>query len=145
MNEYDILIENATIVDGSGKLAYKGSIGIKGDKVVSVGDVKGDYVKAIDAKGLTAVPGFIDSHSHAESGLLFFPGCESIAHQGVTTFVGGQCGMSPAPIGDMIKLPLAARVHTDKLVKYKYYPEKSYLPREQVNAFMKEEYGWTVD
>ena len=80
MDEYDILIENATIVDGSGKSAYKGSIGVKGDRVASVGDVKGDYVKAIDAKGLTAVPGFIDAHSHAETGLLFYPGCESFVH-----------------------------------------------------------------
>jgi len=145
MDEYDILIENATIVDGSGKSAYKGSIGVKGDKVTSVGEVKGDYVKSIDAKGLTAVPGFIDSHSHAETGLLSFPGCESFVHQGVTTFVGGQCSGSPAPIGDEIRFPGVARVHMDKLVKYKYYPEKFEFPREQVNAIMKEEYGWTVD
>ncbi|MCW3988624.1 MAG: amidohydrolase family protein [Candidatus Bathyarchaeota archaeon] len=145
MDEYDILIENATIVDGSGNSAYNGSIGIKGDRVVSLGDVKGDYVKVIDAKGLTAVPGFIDAHSHAETGLLSFPRCESFIHQGVTTFVGGQCSGSPAPIGDEIRFPGAARIHMDKLVKYKYYPEKFEFPREQVNAIMKEEYGWTVD
>ena len=109
MSEYDVLIKNATIVDGTGKKPYKGSIGILGDKVADVGDVKGDYKKSIDAKGLTAVPGFIDSHTHAESSLLFFPKCESFVHQGVTTFVGGQCSMSPAPIGKTTGTGLAPK------------------------------------
>jgi len=145
MDEYDILIKDATIVDGTGKGAYKGSVAVKGDKVASVGDVKGDAKKVIDAKGLTVVPGFIDSHSHAETGLLYSHLCESFAHQGVTTFIGGQCSSSPAPIGDEISLPGRAREHLYELIKYKYYPEKTTFPREQINALMKEKYGWTVD
>lgn len=145
MDDYDIYIKNATIVDGSGKSAYTGSIGIKDDKVAAVGDFKGDYKKLIDAKGLTAVPGFIDAHTHAESSILFFPRCESFVHQGVTTFVGGQCSGSPAPIGDELRFPGAARYLLDEVVKYKYFPEKFELPREQVNALLKEKYGWTVD
>jgi len=77
MSELDLIIRNANIVDGTGKTAYKGSIGVKGDKVASVGTVKGDAKRVIDAKGLTAVPGFIDSHSHGDMGVLFFPKCES--------------------------------------------------------------------
>ena len=61
--EFDLIIKNATIVDGSGKSAYKGSIGVKGDKVGSVGDVGGDTKEVIDAKGLTAVPGFIPGYT----------------------------------------------------------------------------------
>jgi N-acyl-D-amino-acid deacylase len=59
MTEYDILIKNAKIYEGTSKKPYKGSIGVKGDKVESLGVVTGDAEKTIDAKGLKAVPGFI--------------------------------------------------------------------------------------
>jgi N-acyl-D-amino-acid deacylase len=143
--EFDLLIKNATVVDGSGKPAYKASIGVKGDRVSSVGDVKGDAKKTIEAKGLTAVPGFIDSHSHGDMGILFFPKCESYVLQGVTTFVGGQCGASAAPIGEMITLPGIAQDYIQELEPHKYYPKKTLHPRERVNEIMEEKFGWTVD
>jgi N-acyl-D-aspartate/D-glutamate deacylase len=106
MAEYDVLIKDATIVEGAKKKkAYKGSIGVKDDKITAVGDVKGDAKNTVEAKGLTAVPGFIDAHSHADWTLLWFPQCESYVMQGVTTFVGGQCGGSPGPLGEVIRLP----------------------------------------
>ncbi|TRO47747.1 amidohydrolase, partial [Candidatus Bathyarchaeota archaeon] len=64
MVEYDVLIENASIVDGTGRKEFRGSIGVKADRVAAVGDVDGDAVKTINAKGLKALPGFIDAHSH---------------------------------------------------------------------------------
>ena len=145
MTELDLLIKNANVVDGSGKPVYKASIGIKGEKVSSVGEVKGDTKKTIEAKGLTAVPGFIDAHSHADRSVQFFPQCESYLFQGVTTFVGGQCGISSAPLGDMISLPGIAQDYIQELEKFMYYPKKTLFPREQVNAIMKEKFGWTVD
>ena len=100
MDEFDVLIQNAKIVEGTGREAYKGSIGVAGDRVAAIGDVKGDAKKVVDAKGLTALPGFIDAHSHADWTLLWYPQCESYVMQGVTTFVGGQCGGGPgAPRG----------------------------------------------
>ncbi|NQT07826.1 hypothetical protein HQ586_02005 [Candidatus Bathyarchaeota archaeon] len=45
MSEFDVLIENAQIVDGSGKAPYRGSIGVKGGMVAALGDVKGDAVE----------------------------------------------------------------------------------------------------
>ncbi len=145
MAEFDLVIRNSTIVDGTGKKAFNGSIGIKEDRVVTVGDVEGDSERVIDASGLTAVPGFIDSHSHADFMILFFPRCESFLLQGVTTFVGGQCGMSLAPVRDMMPLPGAARAYAHELEPYKYYPERTLYPQEQVNALMQEKFGWTVD
>ena len=145
MVDFNILIENATIVDGTGKKAYEGSIGIKDDKVVSIGAISGDADKRINAEGLTAVPGFIDSHSHADWSIQFFPRCESFLLQGVTTFIGGECGGSPAPIGEMIALPGMARQYVHELIPYKYYPERNFFPREQVNQFMEKKFGWTVD
>ena len=143
--EFSLLIKNANIIDGTGNTLYKGSLGVKNNKIEAIGDVKGDSVKIIDAKGLTAVPGFIDAHSHADMGMLFFPKCVSYILQGVTTFIGGQCGASLAPIGDMINLPGIARDHLQELIKYKYYPKKTVFTREEVNEVMKKHFEWTVD
>jgi N-acyl-D-amino-acid deacylase len=143
--EYDVLIKNGRIIDGSGKSAYKGNVAIKGEKVVDLGEVKGDSVKTIDAKGLYVSPGWIDAHSHADTTILFYPKAESYVLQGVTAFIGGQCGGSPAPIGDLCNLPGIARDYIDELAPHKYYPEKSLFHRDDVNRIMKEHFGWTVD
>lgn len=143
--EYDVLIKNTTIVDGSGKKPYKGSIGINGNKFTDVGNVVGDAKKVIEAAKLTTMPGFIDAHSHHDGLLLWQPKCESYVMQGVTTFVGGQCGGSPAPIGDQIPLMGRLSEHTQEYVPYKYYPDRSIFPREKVNEWMKEKYGWMID
>ena len=145
MTEFSVLIKNARIIDGSGKPAYKGSVGVKGEKVAALGDVKGDAAREIDANGRYAVPGFIDSHSHGDMGVLFFPKCESYILQGVTTMVAGQCGFSPAPIGENITLPGPAQDYLMELAPYKFYPEKTVFPRSMVNEVMKEKFGWTVD
>jgi len=145
LDEYDVLIKDATIVDGTGRQAYKGSIGVKGDRVAAIGEVQGDAVETVDAGGLTAVPGFIDAHSHADWTLLWFPKAESYVMQGVTTFVGGQCGGSPAPIGEYIRVPRMLMDHLPDLDPYKYYPRLPYYPLEQVNEWMEEIYGWTLD
>jgi N-acyl-D-amino-acid deacylase len=145
MDEYDVLIKNATIYEGTGKKAHKGSIGVKGEKVAALGDVKGDAKKTIDAKGLTALPGFIDAHSHGDWSLLWFPKTESYIMQGVTTFVGGQCGGSPAPLGEYIRMPWRLMDHLPDLDPYKFYPRQPYYPLEQVNEWMKDVFGWTLD
>ncbi len=143
--EYDYLIKNATIVEGTGKKAYTGNLGVKDDKVAALGDVKGDAVNTIDAKGLTALPGFIDAHSHADWALLWYPMAQSHIMQGITTFVGGQCGGSPAPLGDYIRIPWLLNDHLMKFDPYKYYPRKPYYPLETVNEWMMETYGWNLD
>jgi N-acyl-D-amino-acid deacylase len=145
MVEFDVLIENASIVDGSGKPPYKGSIGVKEGKIVSLGDVRGDAVEVVDASGLFASPGFIDAHSHGDGTILFYPRCQNYVMQGVTTFIGGQCGGSPAPIGEMARLPGPAGDYIQELEPHKYYPEKTVFPLEDVNAIMKERFGWTID
>lgn len=143
--EYDVLIKNTTIVEGTGKKAYKGNIAVKGDRVVETGAVKGDAAETIDAKGLTAVPGFIDAHSHVDWALLWFPKTESHVMQGITTFVGGQCGGSPAPLGEYIQVPWLLQDHLVDLEPYKYYPRTPWHKLDQVNEWMKETYGWTLD
>jgi len=145
MGEFDFLISNATIIDGSGRPRYRGSIGIVGDKVVALGEVAGDAKEVIDASRLTAVPGFIDSHSHGDRGIIEYPKAENYVLQGVTTFVGGQCGGSPAPIGDIIPLPQRLNKYFPEVQVYKYYPETRYFPREEVNKLLEKEAGYKID
>jgi N-acyl-D-amino-acid deacylase len=144
MVEFDVLIKNAHIVDGTGKPQYRGSIGVKGGKIAALGDVKGDAVQVVDATGLVASPGWIDAHSHGDDTILFYPKCQSYVMQGVTTFVGGQCGGSPAPIGEMTGLPGPAEDYIQELEPHKYYPEKTVFPLEDVNAVVRERFGWEI-
>ena len=96
---YDILIKNTQIVDGTGKAAYKGNVAIKGERIVAVGKTKGEAKVVIDGKGLVTCPGFIDPHSHADMTIMKYPLAENLVMQGITTFLGGMCGISLAPRG----------------------------------------------
>jgi N-acyl-D-aspartate/D-glutamate deacylase len=145
MTDYDFIITNATIADGTKEKAFKGSIGIKDDKIITVGKISGDAKKTINAKGLTAIPGFIDAHSHADWSLLEFPDCQNYIMQGITTFVGGQCGGSPGPLGEYVRTPRGLMDKLPNLDPYKFYPNQPYYHIDQINEWMEQIYGWTLD
>jgi len=93
--DYDILITNGTIFDGSGGPGFTGDIGIVGDTIVDLGDLSGrTTVKAIDATGLAVSPGFIDLHTHCDGGLGQTDSNINLNYliQGTTTVVTGNCG-----------------------------------------------------
>ena len=95
----DVLIRNATIIDGTGSSAIKSDIGINGDMIVFIEEAKNVIAKRnIDANGLTVCPGFIDLHTHLEP-LPIIPSAESAIRMGVTTALGGPDGSSPLRIG----------------------------------------------
>jgi N-acyl-D-amino-acid deacylase len=96
--EYDLLIKNGTIVDGTGQAAFQGHVAVEKDRIVAVMDARetnADTITAariIDAQGLTAAPGFIDIHSHNDFIIPLPEQSELLAsmlEQGVTTVVGG--------------------------------------------------------
>ena len=94
-----LLITNARIVDGTGSAARSGSVRIRGDRIVAVGDLRqeaGDSV--VDAHGLTLAPGFIDTHSHHDRGLESDRGALAVVSQGITTIIAGQDGGSRIPL-----------------------------------------------
>ena len=68
--DYDVLIRNAHVLDGSGNPWFAADIAISADRVVAIGALPGAKApRVIDAQGLTVAPGFIDVHSHAAEGL----------------------------------------------------------------------------
>jgi len=100
-NKFDILLVNGTIIDGTGKPGYVGSLAINGDKIVAIGDVNGKAKTKIDAGGLVVSPGFIDIHTHSEYTILIDGNAESKIRQGVTTEVVGET-TSPGPFSGQI-------------------------------------------
>ena len=95
---YDILFKNARIVDGTGSPAYKGDLAVKDGKIAKIGKINAEAKETIDCDGLVLSPGFIDIHSHSDFSILGVPLSESRILQGVTTELGGDCGLSPAPV-----------------------------------------------
>src|SRR5215469_13236535 len=64
--EYDILIRNGRIIDGTGNPWYLDDVAIKNGKIVAIGHLNGSASRTIDATGLVVAPGFIDLHTHTE-------------------------------------------------------------------------------
>ena len=95
---FDLLIKNATVYDGSGDPGFRADVAIRDGKIASVGENLGEAVRVIDAAGLAVTPGFIDSHSHADGAIVSFPAQKEKVEQGITTSIGGQCGLSAAPV-----------------------------------------------
>ena len=91
--DFDLLITNARIADGSGKPLVSGGIAVKGRKIVAVGEIEGTADQTIDAGGKVAAPGFIDVHTHSED-ICQNPVAENFLRMGVTTIITGNCGNS---------------------------------------------------
>ena len=102
--KYDLLIEKGLVIDGAGNPWFKADVGIVGDRVESVGNLRGaDAERRIDCRGLVAAPGFIDIHSHSDFPILIDPRAESKVRQGVTVEVIGNCGTSAAPMNSEVR------------------------------------------
>ncbi|MBI3330431.1 MAG: D-aminoacylase [Nitrospinae bacterium] len=98
---WDLLIRQVQVVDGSGELPFVADVAVQGEMIVQVGQLGEMPARTIiDGTGYTVAPGFIDLHTHSDYTLLVNPLAESKIRQGVTTEVIGNCGSSPAPLGD---------------------------------------------
>src|SRR5882672_8896170 len=98
--QYDLLIKNGRIVDGSGEKAYNADLAIKGDRIARIGNLDhATAARVIDARGLTVAPGFIDMLGQSETYLLIDPRGMSKIMMGVTTEITGE-GESIAPINE---------------------------------------------
>jgi N-acyl-D-aspartate/D-glutamate deacylase len=143
--EFDILIVNGLIVDGTGSDAFRGSVAMRGDRIAEVGDdVRGDAGVVLDVGGLAVAPGFIDVHNHGDLSILYYPEAEGFLHQGITTFVGGNCGTSPGPYGDYLGFAYFLYDLYCDVAPHMYYLDRV-LPRDLVNERHRELYGWEID
>jgi N-acyl-D-amino-acid deacylase len=101
--EADVVIQNATLYDGSGNPGVKGDLAIKGDRIVGVGAFTvANKPKLIDGSGLIVAPGFIDLHTHSDLPLVAAPtrSNKNYLVQGVTTVVTGNCGFGQTDTAD---------------------------------------------
>ena len=94
---YDLIIKNASVLDGTGADAFVSDIAIKDGRIAKLGEGLDGAEKIIDATGLTVSPGWIDSHSHSDNAIKSFPDQREKIEQGITFSITGQCGGSVAP------------------------------------------------
>ncbi len=121
---YETVIRNATIVDGTGEPQFSGDIAVRNERIAAVGRVRGQANRVIDGAGLTATPGFVDTHSHADLTMLGCPLADNLLVQGITTFAGGNCGISLAPLRDRKQFEGLARVwHLDVELRWRSFSE----------------------
>jgi N-acyl-D-amino-acid deacylase len=115
--EFDIVIANGRIVDGTGAPWYRGDVGITGDRIAAIGDLKPARAQArIDATGLIVAPGFIDMLGQSAFNLLVDNRAASKVTQGVTTEITGE-GSSIAPINQ--------RMIQDSLPRFEHFHLKA--------------------
>jgi len=93
---FDLIVAGGAVYDGTGATPISADVGVRGDRIVAIGDLRGAAAKqTIDAAGLAVAPGFINMLSHAEVTLLVDPRSMSDILQGVTLEVLGEASMGP--------------------------------------------------
>jgi len=100
--EFDLVITNGHIIDGTGSPWYSGDVGISGGKITALGNLSQQpRTRTIDAHGMVVAPGFIDMLGQSELTILVDRRLPSKIYQGITTEVTGEGG-SAAPLNDSI-------------------------------------------
>src|SRR5215471_20820162 len=106
---FDVLIKGGTVYDGTGGEPRQADIGIRGDRIVAIGNLKNARAgSVVDASGLAVAPGFINMLSHSETSLIVDGRSMSELKQGVTTQIFGESSMGPLSDG-MKRRRLAAQ------------------------------------
>ncbi|WP_181410195.1 amidohydrolase family protein [Paenibacillus sp. tmac-D7] len=104
---YDYKFINARIVDGTGNPWFRGEIGVKDGKIVSVSkNLEGESLHVIDAEHQIVCPGFIDVHTHDDLAVISNPDHEPKLFQGVTSEVLANCGFGCAPVNKLTRKQL---------------------------------------
>ena len=104
VSDFDIIITNGRIIDGTGSPWYSGDIGLHGSHIQAIGNLqKSSRCQTIDAAGMVVAPGFIDMLGQSELSILVDPRLPSKIFQGITTEFTGE-GTSVAPLNPAMTL-----------------------------------------
>lgn len=98
MPQYDLVIRNGNVADGSGDPVREGDVAVDGGVVREVGEVSGRGEREIDARGMLVTPGFVDIHTHYDAQATWDPYLMPSSLHGVTSVVMGNCGVGFAPV-----------------------------------------------
>jgi N-acyl-D-amino-acid deacylase len=102
--QYDLIIRNGTVIDGSGLPRFRADVGIVHGKIATIGKIRDRAKEVIDADGHIVAPGFIDGHTHMDAQVFWDPLGTCSCWHGITSVVMGNCGFSLAPCGEKDKL-----------------------------------------
>jgi len=93
--DFDLVIRNARVVDGTGNPWYRADVGVKDGRIAAIGALAAKTaMRTVDAAGKVLAPGFIDVHTHVEGGIDKNPRADNFLRDGVTTVITGNCGSS---------------------------------------------------
>lgn len=95
--QYDLVIKNGFVVDGSGAPRYPADVGVAAGKIVDIGGINERARQTVDAEGQVVTPGFVDGHTHMDAQIFWDPLGSSSCYHGVTTVIMGNCGFTLAP------------------------------------------------
>src|ERR1700740_1981875 len=98
----DYAITGGTVIDGTGSPGVRADIGVEGGSIGQVGELDGPAAKTIEADGLVITPGFVDPHTHYDAQLFWDPLATPSSWHGVTSVIGGNCGLTLAPLHDRV-------------------------------------------
>ncbi|TMA55872.1 MAG: D-aminoacylase [Deltaproteobacteria bacterium] len=102
--QYDLIIKNGTIIDGSGLPRFRADVGVVHGKIATIGKIRDRAKEVLDADGHVVAPGFIDAHTHMDAQVFWDPLGTCSCWHGITSVVMGNCGFSLAPCGEKDKL-----------------------------------------
>ena len=94
---YDIVIRGGTVVDGTGGAPFVADVALKDGRIAAIGRVEGTGAEEFDARGKLVTPGFVDIHTHYDGQAVWSDRLSPSSSHGVTTAVGGNCGVGFAP------------------------------------------------
>lgn len=124
--DFDVIVKNGTIYDGSGGEGRAADVVITGDRITGVGDYTNAKAKTIvDATGLAVTPGFINMLSWSTESLIQDGRSQSEIREGVTTEIMGE-GESMGPVNDRVREHMV-REQTDIKYEIKWHTLAEYL------------------